>query len=349
MQHKPFIFIIVFSLIVISLSVSVIAAYGEGNYGEGKYGEEASGSSGGNRGSGGGSTVSDPKMTVTKENIQANTPTEFKITNSDIPVTTIILTSGSQLSNVQLSVTKLNSKPLLLLKPSNEYTQVYTYLDIQEKNVDANKINNVSITFSVSRNWLQQNGLQSQNVVLLRWNNLKWNELSTSVVSSDEQKVLFMANTPGFSYFAIATKPDNKKNETIIPVSSGNLSNDTQNKSSPNPLGTGESELINPPDDNNTKSVSLKLTKILVIILIIVISVIIFFIIRLNSIKRKLQSIQPLKKELTEDQKWQIQKYIKKAKGLKLSDDKIIENLKKGGLSDEHIATFDLNPKTPMK
>jgi PGF-pre-PGF domain-containing protein len=60
------------------------------------------------------------------------------------------------------------------------------------------------IGFSVKKEWMEENGVSSDDIILYRYSDDAWNELDTSVLSEDDTSVHFESNTPGFSPFAIA-------------------------------------------------------------------------------------------------------------------------------------------------
>ncbi|MDK2832238.1 MAG: hypothetical protein PWQ75_1990 [Methanolobus sp.] len=60
------------------------------------------------------------------------------------------------------------------------------------------------IGFSVKKEWMEENGVSSDDIILYRYSDDAWNELDTSVLSEDDTSVHFESNTPGFSPFTIA-------------------------------------------------------------------------------------------------------------------------------------------------
>ncbi|WP_407282516.1 PGF-pre-PGF domain-containing protein [Methanolobus sp. WCC1] len=67
------------------------------------------------------------------------------------------------------------------------------------------------IGFSVKKEWMEENGVTSDDIILYRYSDDSWNELDTSVLSEDDTSVHFEAETPGFSPFAIAAPVSNEK------------------------------------------------------------------------------------------------------------------------------------------
>lgn len=81
--------------------------------------------------------------------------------------------------------------------PVNKYVSATTSLEEDE-------VESVDIRFGVSRNWIQDNGLSPEDVVLSRWDPEEgtWTDLETDVVSGDGE-VTLSATSPGFSTFAV--------------------------------------------------------------------------------------------------------------------------------------------------
>ncbi|MEL4304390.1 PKD domain-containing protein [Methanococcoides sp. LMO-2] len=64
------------------------------------------------------------------------------------------------------------------------------------------------IGFSVSKEWLSENDIDENSIVLYRYSEGKWNALNTGKIGEDVLYLYFEAETPGFSPFAIAAEVD---------------------------------------------------------------------------------------------------------------------------------------------
>ena len=82
-------------------------------------------------------------------------------------------------------------------------TKVYKYVKITESNV-AKALDGVAkVNFKVTKEWLKEQGLGKDNVVLYRSVDNAWVALKTTVGEDDGTYQHYVAETPGFSYFAI--------------------------------------------------------------------------------------------------------------------------------------------------
>ncbi|WP_062400399.1 PGF-pre-PGF domain-containing protein [Methanogenium cariaci] len=60
------------------------------------------------------------------------------------------------------------------------------------------------IEFMVPETWLEEHAFTPEEIVLQRYHNGTWQNLSTEFNNRENGKVYFTATTDGFSYFAIA-------------------------------------------------------------------------------------------------------------------------------------------------
>ncbi len=59
------------------------------------------------------------------------------------------------------------------------------------------------IKFRVATSWVTSNNIDVDTISLYRWNDDKWNKLTTTKKTQETDYITFEATTPGFSYFAI--------------------------------------------------------------------------------------------------------------------------------------------------
>ena len=129
---------------------------------------------------------------------------------SAIAVTSIAVNDvKSELKGVELEVAALSENPV----STEAAAKVYQYFRITKKNIADADAESFKIEFRVTKTWLSENGLASADVALYRFAGDKWNELVTTVASTDATYANYEADTPGFSSFAVGTKSGVKVEE----------------------------------------------------------------------------------------------------------------------------------------
>ncbi|MFH1473809.1 MAG: PGF-pre-PGF domain-containing protein [Candidatus Aenigmatarchaeota archaeon] len=83
--------------------------------------------------------------------------------------------------------------------------KVYHYIQIDNINITDGDLSRVYIKFALNRLWFDENGIGMQNISLYRWEGDGWNELPTTYMSEDASEVIYQAESPGFSIFAIGS------------------------------------------------------------------------------------------------------------------------------------------------
>jgi hypothetical protein len=71
-----------------------------------------------------------------------------------------------------------------------------------KKNIEDEQIKESKIKFKVEKKWLSDNNINKLTVKLNRYNN-GWNNLTTKMLSDDDNYVYYESESPGFSLFAI--------------------------------------------------------------------------------------------------------------------------------------------------
>jgi len=81
------------------------------------------------------------------------------------------------------------------------------YVQILPVGVNPSVINHGTITFGVSGTWLSDHAAAREDIVLMRYHDSRWDALATRFDHVSGDICYFNADTPGFSYFAVAVKP----------------------------------------------------------------------------------------------------------------------------------------------
>ncbi|HLC74538.1 MAG TPA: PGF-pre-PGF domain-containing protein, partial [Candidatus Nanoarchaeia archaeon] len=174
--------------------------------GGGGGGASGGSSSGGSGGAAGGATYEKKVWTsinagetaavVSRDDTFAVESVEFKVaetvygawvkvepvTKTELPAAASAQLTGKVHDTIQITANKVSLKPEI--------------------------IQDTTIKFKVAKTWLTENSVDKSDVVLMRFDDVakKWTELVTTVGEDDGTNVKYSAQTPGFSFFAIAEK-----------------------------------------------------------------------------------------------------------------------------------------------
>jgi PGF-pre-PGF domain-containing protein len=124
-------------------------------------------------------------------------PIKLNITNS--MVSNISITLKETARNVTIFFEKLVEKPPDVPEPPG---LVYAYHEISI-NIPEGAIKEANITFWVLKEWLATHKVAVESVVMLRYHAGEWANLQTRVIGENATHYKFIAETPGFSTFAI--------------------------------------------------------------------------------------------------------------------------------------------------
>ncbi len=72
--------------------------------------------------------------------------------------------------------------------------------------VNPSSIDHGTITFAISKSWLEQYAVEPKDIVMMHNTNGVWSELPTTYDRESGGAYIFSATTPGFSYFAMTTR-----------------------------------------------------------------------------------------------------------------------------------------------
>jgi PGF-pre-PGF domain-containing protein len=158
-------------------------------------------SSGG--GGGGINIVYNPSNSQSWAYVAPDSATFMKITSNDFGIKEITFSISNSANGVKITIEKLLGKPADVAQ--DIIGKVFKYLKITKVNLnDANINGMVNIKFQVTKSWLTANGIDAAKIVLKRYVNNEWVDLKTTLLSTDALYAYYEAESPGFSYFAIA-------------------------------------------------------------------------------------------------------------------------------------------------
>ncbi len=156
-------------------------------------------------------TTLPPPVTVTEtvSEIKPEEPAVIETKNSDeIKIEKIEIEVFNQVNNVEVTITRTFEQPsnVAISASTSSDEKVYTYLKVEKTNIEDKDIKSVKIKFKVEKSWLSDNNINPASVILKRYENGVWNELSTNKMSEDGNFVYYESISPGLSVFAIAAK-----------------------------------------------------------------------------------------------------------------------------------------------
>lgn len=111
---------------------------------------------------------------------------------------------NKEVKNVAMTVSRYDSWPEGTAAKAGK---VYSYLKITPENL-GDKLKVATITISVPKAWMTENGLAKEDVALFKFdeNAKKWTGLTTTYTQSDTTNMYYKAEVTSFSYFAIGEK-----------------------------------------------------------------------------------------------------------------------------------------------
>ncbi|MBS3139081.1 PGF-pre-PGF domain-containing protein [Candidatus Woesearchaeota archaeon] len=159
------------------------------------------GSSGGGGGGGGGAAggASVVSQTQTWKDVSAGSSVTMSVAKNDLAITSIVATMVNSVTSLEIKATGYGAKPEGV---SSISATAYQYLELTTTAQKAD-FSGATISFTVDDTWLKQKNIAASTVALYRYSD-GWTKLSTTYEGLSGNTHTFAAETPGFSYFAIA-------------------------------------------------------------------------------------------------------------------------------------------------
>ncbi len=183
----------------------------------GQPGEAAAASSSSSGGGGGGGAIATATKTTSETRvwaeIKAGDKISMPVSKEEIPISQVEFTVENDKLGAEVKVSGLGEKPTSVSAASNK---VYKYLEIAPKVITTDDVSSVKIDFKVPKTWVVENNIKKATIVLLRYVDDKWVELSTTSKGSDSTNYFFQAVSPGFSYFAISAEQSEVAQEVVV-------------------------------------------------------------------------------------------------------------------------------------
>lgn len=158
-----------------------------------------SGGGGGSSRYKGGKATTKNSITKNFQHLSKGTLYTIETSHLSIPVAKVNFKADKDLNDVKFIIEKVDSASV-----SSPKGKLYSYLRIDPGEYEKD-ISFVDITFWIEKNWLNQNNINENAVILQRYTN-NWNNLQTTITSTDNVKEYYLSNAKGLSYFAITSK-----------------------------------------------------------------------------------------------------------------------------------------------
>ncbi|UCF12711.1 MAG: PGF-pre-PGF domain-containing protein [Thermoplasmatales archaeon] len=127
--------------------------------------------------------------------------------DEDTVIEEVKLTPETNLNNVKLTVIKLKDKPENMSLRLKKNESVYCHLDIKlmanDEYVTEDDIKILKFTFKVKKSWIAEYNIDKNTILLIRYHNGEWQNLTTNLVRENDIYVIYEAQTPGCSTFAV--------------------------------------------------------------------------------------------------------------------------------------------------
>jgi len=142
-------------------------------------------------------------------NVSSGETKEIITENSkeEIVITEVQFTATKNLTDVKVTVIELKDKPENISLRLKKNESVYHYLDIKLTSngeyVTEDDIETLTFTFKIEKSWITENNIDKNTILLIRYHDGEWQNLSTMLLSENDTHVFFEADTRGCSTFAV--------------------------------------------------------------------------------------------------------------------------------------------------
>lgn len=136
------------------------------------------------------------------EKIEPGVDTGIIVNESGLSVNQIWMKVKSRVNDVVINIKKLISIPSFIEKEPEG--KIYQYLNITNINLTDANIETGKILFKMNNSWFESNKINKSSILLNRYFSSSWQKLKTEFRSEDSEFAYYLAETPGFSIFAIS-------------------------------------------------------------------------------------------------------------------------------------------------
>ncbi len=148
------------------------------------------------------------KIETVLGNISKGKKTEVISENyKETDVYSVSFTPSIDLKKVKLTVAKLKYKPEEIIEIPIKNNSVYAYLDIKltadDVYIEEDGLESMRFIFEVKWSWINENNIDKKTILLVRYHDTEWQNLTTTCLGENDTYVYYEAETPGLSTFAV--------------------------------------------------------------------------------------------------------------------------------------------------
>jgi PGF-pre-PGF domain-containing protein len=140
-------------------------------------------------------------------NLGKSTLFNIEDSSNSVGVEKVHFVAERDLSNVKVAIIKLKQKPEDIPLKLRKNETVYHYLDIKltenDEYINEDDIKTLNFTFNVNVSWILGENIDRNTVILIRYHDGEWQNLTTNLVSENETHITYVAETAGCSTFAV--------------------------------------------------------------------------------------------------------------------------------------------------
>lgn len=137
------------------------------------------------------------------EEVQANVPIEINLNRPDTSLQKISMKITEDVPLAEIKFKILVKPPEGVFSPERK---VLEYIVIEYAEIDNTQIEKVTLDFKVEKAWLEENAADVTDVVLTKFTDNAWEDLTTRFIRSDDTHHYFEADSDGLSVFAVTLK-----------------------------------------------------------------------------------------------------------------------------------------------
>jgi PGF-pre-PGF domain-containing protein len=127
---------------------------------------------------------------------------EYDLSGGNTPVIGISFDAKQDKGLVVAKVQVLANSPEGVSLPAGNSYQLMSIDVGSEGTISTDSADNIIIHFKVSKEWTEENSIDSSTIRMTRYNG-QWQDLPTTYVREDDEYIYFSAQTPGFSIFSV--------------------------------------------------------------------------------------------------------------------------------------------------